>query len=185
MLNHVIRRIYLIRIFNQDNLSVQCTMGSCILNWTRSQFWGERKPECKEKTIEVRLRSTETQFQTHNIVVEVEGVIDVHYASLTSKGIQHRVFYLDCHPSRYQPRPTELNFGEQTGTGVFPLVMAIPLQTFIQFNRIHHEENRMSPSLSLVVLSVREDLLLVNLLSRSASRVHYVKKTKHRFSMFI
>ena len=56
-------------------------------------------------------------------VVEVEGVIDVHYASLTSQRVQHRVFYLDGHPSRYQPRPTGLNFGEQTGTGVFPLVI--------------------------------------------------------------
>ena len=28
------------------------------------------------------------------------------------------------HASRYQPRPTGLNFGEQTGTGVFPLVIA-------------------------------------------------------------
>jgi len=46
-------------------------------------------------------------------------VIDVHYASLTSQGVQPRVFYLlDGHPSRYQPRPTGLNFGEQTGTGV-------------------------------------------------------------------
>ena len=35
-----------------------------------------------EETLEVRLRSTETQ-STYNIVVEVEGVIDVHYASLT------------------------------------------------------------------------------------------------------
>ena len=60
-------------------------------------------------------------------VVEVEGVIDVQYASLTSQGVQHRVFYLDGHPSRYQPRPTGLNFGEQTGTGVFPLVIAVPL----------------------------------------------------------
>ena len=55
-------------------------------------------------------------------LVEVEGVIDVHYASLTSQGVQHRVFYLDGHPSRYQPRSTGLNFGEQAGTGVFPLV---------------------------------------------------------------
>ena len=54
------------------------------------------------------------------IVVEVEGVIDVHYASLTSQAVQHGVFYLDGHPSRYQPRPTGLNFGEQTGTGVSP-----------------------------------------------------------------
>ena len=51
--------------------------------------------------------------------VEVEGVIDVRYASLTSQGVQHRVLYLDGHPSRYQPR-------EQTGTGVFPLVIAVP-----------------------------------------------------------
>ena len=51
-------------------------------------------------------------------------MIDVHYASLTSQGVQHRVFYLDGQPSRYQPRPTGLNFGEQTGTGVFPLAIA-------------------------------------------------------------
>ena len=38
--------------------------------------------ECREKTLEVRLRSTETQ-STYNIVVEVEGVIDVHCANLT------------------------------------------------------------------------------------------------------
>ena len=47
-------------------------------------------------------------------------MIDVHYASLTYQGVQHRVFYLDGHPSRYQPRLKGLNFGEQTGTGVFP-----------------------------------------------------------------
>ena len=58
-------------------------------------------------------------------------MIDVQYASLTSQGVQHRVFYLDGHPSRYQPRPTGLNFGEQTGTGVFPLVIAVPLNTVI------------------------------------------------------
>ena len=58
-------------------------------------------------------------------VVEVEGVIDVHYASLTSQGVQHWVFYSDGHPSRYQPRPTGLNFCEQTGTGVFPSATAI------------------------------------------------------------
>ena len=92
---------------------------------TRSQFCGGRKPEYPEETLEVRLRLTETQ-STYNIVVEVEGVIDVHYASLTSQGVQHRVFYLDGHPSRYQPRPTGFNFGKQTGTGVFPLVIAVP-----------------------------------------------------------
>ena len=52
-------------------------------------------------------------------------MIDVHYASLTLQGVQQRVFDLDDHPSRYQPRPTGLNFGEQTGTGVFPLVTAV------------------------------------------------------------
>ena len=41
----------------------------------------------------------------------------------------------------------------------------------------------MSPSVSLVVLSVRKDWLLVNLLSRSASQVLYVKKRKHPISM--
>ena len=53
---------------------------------------------------------------------------DVRYASLKSQGVQHRVLYRDGHPSRYQPRPTGLNFGEQTGTGVFPLVIAVPLR---------------------------------------------------------
>ena len=85
--------------------------------------------ECPEETLEVRLRSTETR-STYNIVVEVEGVIDVHYASLTSQWVQHRVFYRDGHPSRYQPRPTGLNFSEQTGTGIFPLVTAVPLQEY-------------------------------------------------------
>ena len=98
-----------------------------------SQFCGRRKPECPEKTLEVRLRLTQTQ-STYNIVVEVEGVIDVHYASLTSQGVQHRVPYLDGHPSRYQPRPTGLNFGEQTGTGVFSLVIAVPVLSIENMN---------------------------------------------------
>ena len=42
-------------------------------------------------------------------VVEVEGVIGVHYASLTTQVVQRRVLYVDGHPSRYQPRPTGLN----------------------------------------------------------------------------
>ena len=60
-----------------------------------------------------------------HFVVEVNGMTDIHYASLTSQGVQHKVFYLDGHPSRYQPRPKGLYFGEQTGTGVFPLVIAV------------------------------------------------------------
>ena len=62
---------------------------------------------------------------------------DVRYASLTSQGVQHRVLYRDGHPSRYQPRPTGLNFGEQTGTGVFPLVIAVP-----QLNEIEIKYNK-------------------------------------------
>ena len=58
-------------------------------------------------------------------------MIDVHYASLTSRRVQHRVFYLDGHPSRYQPCPTGLNCGEQTGTGVFPLVIAVKGKTLL------------------------------------------------------
>ena len=37
---------------------------------TRSQFCGGRKPECPEKTLEVRLRLTQTQ-STYNIVPRV------------------------------------------------------------------------------------------------------------------
>ena len=64
-------------------------------------------------------------------------MIDVHYASLTSQGVQHRVFYRDSHPSRYQPRPTGLNFGEQMGTGVFPLVIAVP-QLVVELLQANH-----------------------------------------------
>ena len=60
-------------------------------------------------------------------VVKVEGVIDVHYVSLTSQGVQHGVFHLDGHRSRHQPCPTGLNFDEQTRTGDFPLVIAVPM----------------------------------------------------------
>ena len=38
----------------------------------------------REETLEVRLRSTEIDIHTA-FVVEVEGVIEVHYASLTSQ----------------------------------------------------------------------------------------------------
>ena len=55
---------------------------------TWSQFWGGRKPDCPEKTLEVRLRSTETQFTYY--ICSRGGrrdwcplrQIDVHYASL-------------------------------------------------------------------------------------------------------
>ena len=59
---------------------------------------------------------TETR-STYNIVVEVEGVIDVHYTSLTSQGVQHGVFYLAGHPSRYQPRSTGLNLWQGWPSG--------------------------------------------------------------------
>ena len=62
-------------------------------------------------------------------------MIDVHYASLTSQGVQHRVFYLDGHISRYQPCPTGINFGEQTGTGVFPF--CVSRTTIIHFSVLH------------------------------------------------
>ena len=67
-----------------------------------------------------------------HFVVEVKGVTDIHYASLTSQGVQYKIFYLGGHPSRYQPRPTGLNFGEQTGTGVFALVIAIHKKKMFQ-----------------------------------------------------
>ena len=57
-------------------------------------------------------------------------MIDIYYASLTSQEVQHRVFYPDGHPSKYQPLPTGLNFGEQTRTGVFSLVIAVQLTHF-------------------------------------------------------
>ena len=55
-------------------------------------------------------------------------MIDVHYASLTSQGVQNRILYLDGHPSRYQPPLTGLNCSEQMEIGVFPLVIAVPLK---------------------------------------------------------
>ena len=70
-------------------------------------------------------------------------MIDVHYASPTSQGVQHRVFYREGHPSRYQPRPTGLNFGEQTGTGVFPLVIAVHLDVnYLEYLDILNEQQK-------------------------------------------
>ena len=51
--------------------------------------------------------------------------VDIHHASLIFQRVQHWVFYLVGHPSRYEPRPPGLNFGEQTETGIFPLVIAV------------------------------------------------------------
>ena len=66
-------------------------------------------------------------------------MIDVRYASLTSQEVQHRVLYLDGNPSRYQPYPTGLNFGEKTGTSVFPLVIAVPPKNVVQ-SLLHYNE---------------------------------------------
>ena len=49
---------------------------------------------------------------THGLLCEDD------YASLASKGVQHRLFPGDHPSSLYQPHPTGLNFGEQTGTSV-------------------------------------------------------------------
>ena len=76
-------------------------------------------------------------------------MIDVHYASLTSQEVQNRVFYPDGHPSRYQPCPIEPNFGEQTGTGVFPVVIAAPNQVSL---------NNICDSLKIVLKSKISDL---------------------------
>ena len=46
------------------------------------------------------------EHSPHAMIVEVGGLIDDYYASLTPQGIAH-----DGHPSRYQPCPTWLNFG--------------------------------------------------------------------------
>ena len=56
------------------------------------------------------LRSTETQ-PTYNICCR--GGRRDRFPTSTAQEI-----YPDGHPSRYQPRPTGLNFGEQTRTGV-------------------------------------------------------------------
>ena len=57
-------------------------------------------------------------------VVEVEGVTDVQYASLTSQGVQHSVFHLDGHPSRYQPRQQDLTSVNRREPVFFPLMIA-------------------------------------------------------------
>ena len=59
---------------------------------------------------------------------EIDGVTDIHYASLTF-GLRNTAQgnYPDGHPSRYYPRPTGLNFGERARTGIFPLVTALQL----------------------------------------------------------
>ena len=78
-------------------------------------------------------------------------MIDVHYTSLASRRVQHRMFYLDGHPSRYQPRPIGLNFGEQTGTGVFPLVIAVPHHIINLPEYYHHLEQTSNDKHSLLL----------------------------------
>ena len=59
--------------------------------WTYSNL-----PGCM--LVKYRLLSLSLLFPNRvTFVVEAEGVIDVHYASLTSQGVQNRVFYLDGH----------------------------------------------------------------------------------------
>ena len=52
----------------------------------------------------------------------------VHPADLPKKFQQQIGF---GHPSRYQPRSTELNFGEQRGTGVFPREQSLRVLLYI------------------------------------------------------
>ena len=63
-------------------------------------------------------------------------MIDVHYASLTSQGVQHRVFYLDGHPSRYQQGLTSVNRREP----VFPFGDS---RTFLErsSSKVHQERS--------------------------------------------
>ena len=113
-------------IFTQEApLTRRWFSGRSCIRWNWNKLWVNflRREETEvpggnpRSQVEIDWNSIHIQ---HYFVVEVEGVSDVHYASLPSQGVQHRVFYLDGHPSRYQSRPTGLNFGEQTGTGVFP-----------------------------------------------------------------
>ena len=111
-------------ILIRDNPLVQSTVitGSYKFGKTRCQFWGGRKPECPKKTLEVRLRSTETQ-STYNIVCGLNSsrggrrdwcpLRQPDFPRSTAQDILSR-----GHLSRHQPRPTGLNFSEQTGTGV-------------------------------------------------------------------
>ena len=90
---------------------------STIARWTRLEvdFWVGKKPECPEKTLEVRLRSTATQC-TYNIWSRGGRRDLCPLPRSTSQGS-----YLDGHPSRYQPRPIGINFDECTGSeAVFP-----------------------------------------------------------------
>ena len=93
----------------------------------RSRFCGGRKPECPEKILRSQVEIDWNSIHIQHFCSR-GGRRDwcFYNASLTSQEVQHRVCYPDRHPSRYQPYPTELNFGEQTGTGVFPVVIAVP-----------------------------------------------------------
>ena len=79
---------------------------------------------------------------------------------------RHRVFYRDDHPSRYQPRPTGLIFGEQTGTGVFPLVIAVPLlviavplfKLFYHSSSIQNMKHVLRPNSKLAKIIVLNDI---------------------------
>ena len=116
----------------------------------------------------------------------MEGVIDVYCGSLTSQGVQHRLFSLDDHPSRYQPRPTGLNFGEQTGTGAFPLVTPVPHSLWLasecfrsSFSPPEHNGKRYSTY--LLVCTFLVGLLLYYLPAVNSSRgIRHMKTCSYR-----
>ena len=62
------------------------------VNFEEGGNWSARRQPSKSGWDRLKLNPLTT------FAVEVEGVIDVYYASLTSHGVQHRVFYLDINP---------------------------------------------------------------------------------------
>ena len=83
-------------------------------------FWGGRKTgvhgENPRSQVEIDWNSAHIQ----HFVIEVEGVIDVHYASLTSQEYNTGKFsrWSPIQISRYQRRPIGLHFGKRTVTSV-------------------------------------------------------------------
>ena len=81
------------------------------LDWESILEWMKTGVSVENPRSQVKIDLNSTQLKSHTTFVgKVEGVIDVHYASLTFQGVQW--IYPDGHPSTYQPRPTGLDFGE-------------------------------------------------------------------------
>ena len=136
------------------------------VNFEEGGNWSARRKPPKSGWDRLKLNPHTT------FVAEVEGVIDVHYASLTSHGVQHRVFYLDGHPSRYQPRPTT------TTIESFP-IPSLKISGYFSFNVSLFMDKSVVSLIFMPTLAFLPSKGWMTLLSTSLQSSWHLKSSRH------